>query len=250
MRAAVLSLVVCCAAFGPPPPPPHAAQRRGRVARPPRPRTVAQPPLTRHAGLLDMFGDDGPDTALGKGVTVAKVQVAVQCAGRGRGSVLGNLGTLGERDCDSARGLSSLVAEVSLELLRRCDDWVGGASSVRTFKGGDAEDQAESAYNRMVTSELAKFDKEYVSPPDVEDGGPTLAVVSVLVAIRGDKTAFEEINGSLSRCKTALETVAADVVTDRGDLLIAAEVLWTPSDATESLTKRDMLSDYPEILEL
>eukprot|EP00620_Florenciella_sp_RCC1587_P019866 CAMPEP_0182577098 /NCGR_PEP_ID=MMETSP1324-20130603/36221_1 /TAXON_ID=236786 /ORGANISM="Florenciella sp., Strain RCC1587" /LENGTH=39 /DNA_ID= /DNA_START= /DNA_END= /DNA_ORIENTATION= len=38
-------------------------------------------------------------------------------------------------------------------------------------------------------------------------------------------------------------------MTEGGDLLIAAEVLWTPSEDDEVLEKRDVIVDYPEIID-
>ena len=71
-------------------------------------------------GLLDNLFNDEETTALGKGVSVAKVQVALNSPNRGRNSIVGAL----EQKADSAntstsRGLARLVSDVTLELLRR-----------------------------------------------------------------------------------------------------------------------------------
>lgn len=44
--------------------------------------------------------------------------------------------------------------------------------------------------------------------------------------------------------------MAGDVQAERGELLVAAEVLWTPSDDDEVMTRRDMFLDYPELMDV
>ena len=46
------------------------------------------------------------------------------------------------------------------------------------------------------------------------------------------------------------QALAGDAMVERGQLLVAAEVLWTPSEGDEVLTKRDVLLDYPELMDL
>ena len=47
----------------------------------------------------------------------------------------------------------------------------------------------------------------------------------------------------------ALQMLGADAMTEGGDLLVAAELLWTPSEDDEVLEKRDVVVDYPEIID-
>ena len=44
--------------------------------------------------------------------------------------------------------------------------------------------------------------------------------------------------------------LAGDVQAERGELLVAAEVLWTPSDDDEVMNRQDMFLDYPELMDL
>ena len=55
---------------------------------------------------------------------------------------------------------------------------------------------------------------------------------------------------SVNDLKRALQLLASNVVLERGELLVAGEVLWTPSEAEEVLTRSDMLLDYPELVDL
>ncbi len=77
-------------------------------------------------------------------------------------------------------------------------------------------------------------------------------VVSLLLAIRGDRTSSQigSIGGKpASDLGNALQQMGSDVMSEGGDLLIAAELLWTPSEADEMLERRDAFLDYPELIE-
>ena len=43
--------------------------------------------------------------------------------------------------------------------------------------------------------------------------------------------------------------LGSDVMCEGGDLLVAAEMLWTPSEDDEVLEKSDIILDYPEIID-
>ena len=141
-----------------------------------------------------------------------------------------------------------------MALLRKEADWVAAASESKVIAGlnqAAAEDEAEAFYNRALTKELSKFEKEYVPAPGTPTEGAqaTLVVVSILAAVRGDQTDLGSV-ASVGDLKRALQLLAANVMVERGELLVAAEVLWTPSESDEVLTRGDMLLDYPELLDL
>lgn len=46
------------------------------------------------------------------------------------------------------------------------------------------------------------------------------------------------------------QTLAADAMTDDGENVLATEVLWTPQDESDVLSKRDLIQDYPELIDL
>lgn len=194
-------------------------------------------------------------TALGKGMTVVRLQVALEARDRSSSSILGTISSKAA-SCypESPRSLAQLVSEVCLALLRKEADWVAASSESKVFQGLDqtaAEDKAESHYNRMLTKELSKFEKEYVPAPGTPADGAkaTLVVVSLLAAVRGDQTDLGFVT-SVNDLKRALQLLASNVVLERGELLVAGEVLWTPSEAEEVLTRSDMLLDYPELVDL
>jgi hypothetical protein len=149
---------------------------------------VLSPPATtsdlRLALFNKIFEEDGP---LGKGITVGKVQVALQCPNRS--GIFKDLERISSRhsDTNSPRALSQLANEVCLALLRKSDDWTAACSSSLWFSQNQAG-KAESLFNSWANREASKFEKEYIPSSDTEAGGPTLAVVSVVIEIQGDST--------------------------------------------------------------
>mmetsp|Transcript_110255 Transcript_110255/g.321113 ORF Transcript_110255/g.321113 Transcript_110255/m.321113 type:complete len:282 (+) Transcript_110255:63-908(+) len=204
--------------------------------------------------LLGGLFDREESTTLGKGMTVAKIQVCLNSPDRSRSSVLAMLANKADSaNTETSRGLARLISDVGLELLRREPYWIGANTESTHYGGRDAPEKAEVAFERMLNSELVKFEKEYLPPPGsapITGGSTTYVVVSLLVAIRGDKTAFGSMAGQTSSGTAgALQMLGADAMTEGGDLLIAAEVLWTPSEDDEVLEKRDVIVDYPEIID-
>lgn len=50
--------------------------------------------------------------------------------------------------------------------------------------------------------------------------------------------------------KEILASIASDCLVDGGYCVNAVEVLWTPGDKDEVLTKNDMIIDFPELIDL
>jgi uncharacterized membrane protein len=104
-----------------------------------------------------MFEESGP---LGKGITVGKVQVALQCRDRNPKSSI--FGLLEEKTNNggsfSSNQLARLGNDVCLALLRKSDDWVSACSSSKWFSQND-QGKAESYFNDLANREAYKFEK-------------------------------------------------------------------------------------------
>lgn len=61
---------------------------------------------------------------------------------------------------------------------------------------------------------------------------------------------FDGAGFSLQGTKDVLSSIASDVLVERGQLLNAVEVFWTPSERNEVLTSRDVILDFPELIDL
>jgi Protein of unknown function (DUF1517) len=129
----------------------HHPRHRPSLPRGPTPGT------TRRSMFNKMFEESGP---LGKGITVGKVQVALQC--RDRNPKTSIFGLLEEKTKNSGSFSSNQLArlgnDVCLALLRKSDDWVAACSSSKWFSQND-QGKAESYFNDLANREAYKFEK-------------------------------------------------------------------------------------------
>lgn len=196
-----------------------------------------------------LFEEEG---VLGKGITVGKVQVALSAIDRtSSSSIFRTLEDASRGGGNSPQELSELANKVCLELLRKKSEWVGACSESQWFSANDAG-KAESAYNDYANREAAKFEKEYIpgAGSGEEPGGPTIVVVSLVIEIQGDATNFDGAGYSIAKTNQVLSSIAADALVDDGYCVNAVEVFWTPSERDEVLTSRDVVLDFPEIVDL
>jgi hypothetical protein len=120
--------------------------------------TTTQLNLFENLGIDKVFEDSGP---LGKGITVGKVQVALQVSAEERtspNSIFGvlekharNNDNISSYDSDYEDGygdsaLSKMCHEICLSLLRSSDNWISSGSQSEWYKQDDSG-KAESTYN-------------------------------------------------------------------------------------------------------
>jgi len=167
---------------------------------------------------------------------------------------MNTLGDLANRNAAmSGRGdLSKLLSETSLALLRKQGDWNSVAFEGEQIRGGQ---KAESAFQRITIQERSKFEKE--NSPQVliknqasNGSRPTQAVVSIVVALRGNNKSYPKTITSVSEVRNCLQQLAADSLTDEGENIMGVEILWTPDEPGQTLSPRDLITDYPELLKL
>jgi len=196
-----------------------------------------------------------PTSALGSGSSVAQVSVALEVSNRDdRNSILSVLGRLANTArTDTRVGIQNLTSQVALELLRRKSSIVSASTS---YKHYSSREQASRDFNKLSIKERSKFESETVSNFGGLDfgrgdsgategsGKATMAVVTLLVNIDGDSTRVPQIR-SPADVEEALRKIAADSKVD--SCLQGAEILWTPEDRAETLSPRDIISDYPEL---
>jgi uncharacterized membrane protein len=65
------------------------------------------------------------------------------------------------------------------------------------------------------------------------------------LAIDGDSSKVGKVQ-SIGSVEEALRMIAADAKVD--ECLQSLEILWTPEDRSETLSPRDIVADYPELL--
>jgi len=136
-------------------------------------------------------------------------------------------------DTTTREGLQQAVRSVALELLRRPASITGAVTQ-------DVRD-----FDRTAVRERAKVEEETLSnfggrrSGSASGDGKSTEVVVTFV-LQGNDLNLPTIT-DISSVQQALEQVAS--ISD----LCQAEILWTPQDASESLTKQDVIADYPDL---
>ncbi len=186
-------------------------------------------------------------------VTIAEIQVGLLASARELKKELDQL-ALGA-DTGTAQGRSAILQEASLALLRNPDYWVYGSSKTSTAPLL----AAEAEFNKLSLSERSKFNEETLSnvnnqlrqgssPAQLEGQGAiaTLAdgeyiLVTMIVAVLG-AVSLPVINDA-SDLRQGLQNLGGI----GSDSLLAIEVLWTPQAEGDSLTRDDIVAEYPNL---
>lgn len=192
-------------------------------------------------------------------VSVAKLQVGLLAEAR---TLQADLNRIAEAaDTSSSEGLTQVLQETSLALLRHPEYWVyAGSESQQTRLSA-----AESQFNRLALAERSKFGEETLTNfntrrqlKSANDSALTLAepggaltntsqapseyiVVTILVGTQG-KFQFPAINNT-DELRRALSQIGAIP----SEQLLAVEILWTPQAEDDTLTTDDMLAEYPNL---
>eukprot|EP00475_Leptophrys_vorax_P011887 TRINITY_DN18355_c0_g1_i1.p1 TRINITY_DN18355_c0_g1~~TRINITY_DN18355_c0_g1_i1.p1 ORF type:complete len:416 (+),score=-7.80 TRINITY_DN18355_c0_g1_i1:67-1314(+) len=152
-------------------------------------------------------------------------------------------------DASTPEGLHYILQETVLALLRNPDYCIYGFSSSDVANDSYA---GEAAFNRLSMEERSKFKEETLVNVDgvrrrvtreasSERFSSEYIVVTVIAASEGTVR--------LPDVKTAADlrealTILGSVPTDE---LQAVEVMWTPQNNEDTLSERDMLTDYPRL---
>lgn len=218
---------------------------------------VAFQVLSNRVTGADFSGyDNGESGSLGSGATVLKLQVGLDADWGERGSIMDILSNLAAKNNGmSSRGeIAQLLSDASLALLRKQSDWNSAAYDGKVFTNNEVK-SAEPVFQSIAIKERAKFDEERIGGETVtlkpsNTGTKTQAIVSLVVAMRGKSNGYQRSVSSLADVRACLQGLASDSLTDNGDNVIAVELLWTPVDRGDTLTPRDLITDYPELIKL
>ncbi|MGL5876745.1 MAG: DUF1517 domain-containing protein, partial [Xenococcaceae cyanobacterium] len=155
-------------------------------------------------------------------------------------------------------GRATVLQETTLALLRHPEYWVYGATQSQQT----ALNSAEAKFNQLALAERSKFTEETLTNvnsqlknllqgSELEKGGELVAqteresgeyiMVTVIVGIDG-KLELPTINNTEDLHK-ALQQIGS-IGSDR---LLAVEILWTPQAQGDTLTKDDILAQYPNV---
>ncbi|KAF8392423.1 hypothetical protein HHK36_022765 [Tetracentron sinense] len=207
------------------------------------------------SGFLSDRSEGGVLTATEK-TSVVKLQVGLLGMAR---SLQRDLDRIAETaDTSTSEGLSYVLTETTLALLRHPDCCISGYSSVsyiiflntlqvdvkRSIEDG------EKRFNQLSIEERGKFDEEtLVNVNNLRKQSTTsqransfrneYIVITILVAAEGVHK-LPGINSSAD-LKEALQKLGS--IPSRKTM--AVEVLWTPQNENDTLSERELLEDYP-----
>ncbi len=234
--------------------------------------------LSSQSSSSSSFGqwDDASNNMLGLSsstssatTTVVKCNVALDVSNRDDPrSILSVLDRMAKvtAKTDTRQGVMVLTQQVAMELLRRKSSIYSAAGAIQQYKN---DKEAQRTYNQWSVQERSKFEQENVNkfnqfdlslvkPKD--DSNPslsvsskaTMAVVTLVLSFDGSMNGNNNNNSqpmkqiqSWSDLETVLQAVAS--MNQDASSLYGAEILWTPEDRSETLTKKEILADYPEL---
>ena len=218
--------------------------------------------------------------------TVGSITVALAVPDRrAEGNILNFLRrTALKADTVTRAGLAELLSEVALELLRQQESIVSAYSKssvsnesthaelefhIRSVKDQSKFDKLlgklccfqmqtaaqlifwqSSPVNKFGSEDKSETPAERTKP--VRDGfpSPTLAIVTLNFVLRSVSTG-EEVLGTIQN-RADLEETLASLAANAcvANVVEAAEVLWSPENATETLQQDDAYKDFPELVPL
>eukprot|EP00793_Prasinoderma_coloniale_P004602 PRCOL_00000363-RA len=179
--------------------------------------------------------------------TVLRVQVGLLGSAR---SLQRELDMIAARaDTSSPRGLSYVLTEACLSLLRNPDYWTYASADSKVVR---SIDEAEAGFNRLSLEERSKFEEETLVNVDARKGtakAPVPAsgerneyiVVTILASV-GGKVSVPKVQASVD-LRTALTNLAGVPQ----EQLQAVEILWTPQDVNDTLSSAEVVADYPRM---
>ncbi len=178
--------------------------------------------------------------------TVVRQRVALLASAKDLQTDLIRLARRG--DTDSPEGLSKILQETSLALLRHPDKVVYAWSSTEQVASGEAEsrfdqlsmEERSKASEEVLTNVGGSISERKVKPQrDVTENEYIL--VSVLVA--SDRKLDLKLSDSHESLNANLVTLGSVSPED----LVALEVIWQPEDEFDVLSKDELLSLYPDL---
>lgn len=196
------------------------------------------------SGILSDRSDGSVLTATEK-TSVIKLQVGLLGMGR---SLQKDLNRIAEvADTSTTEGLSYVLTETTLSLLRHPDYCISGYSSVDVKR---SVEEGEKRFNMLSIEERGKFDEETLvnvnsirrkstSSQRANGFSNEYIVITILVAAEGVHK-LPSINGS-GDLNEALQKLASIP----SSKIMAVEVLWTPQNENDTLSERELLEDYP-----
>ncbi|KAK9071578.1 hypothetical protein SSX86_008006 [Deinandra increscens subsp. villosa] len=188
--------------------------------------------------------DDGGLLTATEKTSVLKLQVGLLGMGR---TLQRDLNRIAEAaDTSTPEGLSFVLQETTLALLRHPDYCISGYSSADVKR---SVEEGEKRFNQLSIEERGKFDEETLvnvnnirkqsATSQRSNGFRNEYIVITIIVAAGGVHKLPPINNS-AQLKEALQKLAS-IPSSR---IMAVEVLWTPQNENDTLSERELLEDY------
>jgi uncharacterized membrane protein len=184
--------------------------------------------------------------------TVSKVQIALYAQARELQAELTELSL--DVNTNSSEGLLRLLQESALAMLRNTEYWTHISANSKVAR--DAL-EAEHMINKLSIEQRRQLSAETlvnvggnkqrsaIKAPSLEEAPAAYIVVTFLVGTAHDKPLFDKIQ-SVEELKSALETLASLPA----EYLMTFELIWSPQDASDSLTDEELLTEYSDLVQI
>lgn len=192
-------------------------------------------------------------------VNLLKIQIGLLASARSLQQELIDMAL--EADTESASGLTDVLHETALTIMRHPEYWVYVHSTNELIK----PEAAESQFNSLALTERSKLNEESLSnvrgrlstdAPEAVEQSPDAPlvfaeiseyiVVTMLVAATGDALSKLPPLRSAEQLQEWLQSIWE--ITD--DELLAVEILWEPQSEAYTLTNDDVISVYPDLIRI
>lgn len=184
-------------------------------------------------------------------VTVTQLQVALLSQARHIQQALNQIAEQG--DLNSQQGLVQALRETVLVLLRSPENW---SHALAQSQSVGTRAQASQVFEQLSLEERSKFDVESL----VNVGGrvqrrdriqraedpASYIVVTLLVGSTDDRPLIPEPIYNSEDLRAALKRLGAIAP----ESLLVYEVLWSPQDPTDSLTRDELLTNYSGMVQI
>ncbi len=205
----------------------------------------------RNSGLDNFLGDKlgGNNT---NNVTVSKIQIGLLSSARQLQQDLNRLAM--EADTNTSEGLTLLLRETTVSLLRHPEYWVYADSVTESLK----LELAEQKFNSLAMGERSKLASEVVSNFNNRRGQSSVQVVNNLDLEAPSEyivvTLITAMTGSsnLSKIRSSeeLRLALSNIGAASEDQLLAVEILWEPQSSNYTLTSDEVLTIYPSLVRI
>ncbi|MFM7425004.1 MAG: DUF1517 domain-containing protein [Elainella sp.] len=184
-------------------------------------------------------------------VTVTALQVALLAEAR---ELQRDLTRLTEQtDLSTSEGLNELLRETVLALLRFPSFWTHARVRSQTVSSREA---ASRLFEQLSLQERSKFSQETLAnvggqirrqsrPLDANADPAAFIVVTLLLGTADDKPLLNPVRSSVELSQ-ALQRVGSI----SSDYLLVYELLWSPQDETDSLSREELIAQYPDLVQL